>query len=74
MTSQPVRDQVEDHLLTLKNAALLILDYQPPQRFFLRLKAASCLSLTRPKGSGSCLVIQVVQRDEKVAGNRFGSA
>jgi nicotinamidase-related amidase len=31
MTSQPLRDQVEDHLLTPKNAALLIIDYQPPQ-------------------------------------------
>src|SRR3989440_11077296 len=31
MTSQPIRDQVEDHLLTPKNAALLIIDYQPPQ-------------------------------------------
>src|SRR2546429_10026264 len=31
MTSQPMRDQVEDHLITPKNAALLIIDYQPPQ-------------------------------------------
>ena len=31
MTSQPIRDQVEDHLLTPKNSALLIIDYQPPQ-------------------------------------------
>src|SRR5215472_1553475 len=31
MTSQPIRDEVEDHLLTPKNAALLIIDYQPPQ-------------------------------------------
>src|SRR5258708_38606293 len=31
MTSQPIRDQVEDHLITPKNAALLIIDYQPPQ-------------------------------------------
>src|SRR2546422_8901602 len=31
MTSQPMRDQVEDHLLTPKNSALLIIDYQPPQ-------------------------------------------
>ena len=30
MTSQPIRDQVEDHLITPKNAALLIIDYQPP--------------------------------------------
>jgi nicotinamidase-related amidase len=27
----PVRDQVQDHLLTPKNAALLIIDYQPVQ-------------------------------------------
>ncbi len=31
MTSQPIRDQVDDHLITPKNAALLIIDYQPPQ-------------------------------------------
>jgi len=31
MTSQPIRDQVEDHLITPKNAALLIIDYQPLQ-------------------------------------------
>ena len=31
MTSQPIRDQVEDHLITPKNSALLIIDYQPPQ-------------------------------------------
>jgi nicotinamidase-related amidase len=31
MTSQPIRDQVDDHLITPKNSALLIIDYQPPQ-------------------------------------------
>jgi len=31
MTSQPIRDQVEDHLITPKNAALIIIDYQPNQ-------------------------------------------
>ncbi len=31
MTSQPIRDRVEDHLITPKNAALLLIDYQPPQ-------------------------------------------
>src|SRR5258706_5897454 len=31
MTSQPMRDQVEDHLITPKTSALLIIDYQPPQ-------------------------------------------
>jgi nicotinamidase-related amidase len=31
MTSQPIRDQVEDHLLTPRNAALIIIDYQPVQ-------------------------------------------
>ena len=31
MTSQPIRDQVKDHLLTPKNAALIIIDYQPTQ-------------------------------------------
>src|SRR5437773_9174776 len=31
MTSQPIRDQVEDHLITPKNSALIIIDFQPPQ-------------------------------------------
>lgn len=31
MTSMPIRDQVQDHLLTPKNATLLIIDYQPVQ-------------------------------------------
>jgi nicotinamidase-related amidase len=31
MTSLPVRDPVSDHLLTPKNAALIVIDYQPPQ-------------------------------------------
>lgn len=31
MTSQPVRDQVKDHLLTPKNSALVIIDFQPVQ-------------------------------------------
>jgi nicotinamidase-related amidase len=31
MTSQPIRDQVEDHLITPKNAALLLIDYLPTQ-------------------------------------------
>lgn len=31
VTSRPIRDQVDDHLITPKNAALLIIDYQPPQ-------------------------------------------
>jgi nicotinamidase-related amidase len=31
MASLPVRDQVGDHLLTPKNAALVVIDYQPAQ-------------------------------------------
>jgi nicotinamidase-related amidase len=31
MTSQPIRNPVQDHLLTPQNAALLIIDYQPVQ-------------------------------------------
>jgi len=31
MTSQPIRDQVTDHLLTPKNSTLIIIDYQPVQ-------------------------------------------
>lgn len=33
MTSLPVRDQEEDHLLTPKNSVLILIDYQPPQIF-----------------------------------------
>lgn len=31
MASEPIRDSVKDELLTPKNAALIIIDYQPPQ-------------------------------------------
>ncbi|HEY2311399.1 MAG TPA: hydrolase [Gaiellaceae bacterium] len=31
MASAPIRDPLGDHLLTPKNAALLLIDYQPPQ-------------------------------------------
>jgi nicotinamidase-related amidase len=31
MTSLPIRDQVNDHLLTPKNATLIIIDFQPVQ-------------------------------------------
>ena len=31
MTSLPTRDQGEDHLLTPKNCALIVIDYQPIQ-------------------------------------------
>src|SRR5690349_25161785 len=31
MTSQTIRDPVTDHLLTPKNAALIVIDYQPNQ-------------------------------------------
>ena len=31
MPSEPIRDPVKDHLLTPKNSALLIIDYQPVQ-------------------------------------------
>jgi nicotinamidase-related amidase len=31
MTSLPVRDPIGDHLLTPQNAALVLIDYQPPQ-------------------------------------------
>jgi nicotinamidase-related amidase len=31
MTSQPIRDQLADHLLTPANSALLVIDYQPSQ-------------------------------------------
>ncbi|MNJ96764.1 Isochorismatase family protein [compost metagenome] len=33
MKSTPIRDQIKDHLLTPKNSALVIIDYQPPQIF-----------------------------------------
>jgi nicotinamidase-related amidase len=31
MTSEPIRDPVDDHLLTPQNAALVVIDYQPSQ-------------------------------------------
>ncbi|HEX4863815.1 MAG TPA: hydrolase [Acidimicrobiales bacterium] len=31
LVSSPIRDQVSDHLLTPKNAALIVIDYQPSQ-------------------------------------------
>jgi hypothetical protein len=31
MTSEPTRDPVTDHLLTPRNAALVVIDYQPSQ-------------------------------------------
>ena len=31
MASQPIRDAATDHLLTPKNSAMLIIDYQPVQ-------------------------------------------
>jgi nicotinamidase-related amidase len=31
MTSTPVRDQIGDHLITPKNSALVLIDYQPSQ-------------------------------------------
>jgi len=31
MSSLPIRDQKNDHLLTPQNSALIIIDYQPPQ-------------------------------------------
>ena len=31
MTSQPIRDQFADHLITPTNSALLVIDYQPSQ-------------------------------------------
>jgi nicotinamidase-related amidase len=31
VASQPIRDQADDHLITPKNTALLIIDYQPNQ-------------------------------------------
>jgi hypothetical protein len=31
MTSPPVRDQTDDRLLTPKNCALIVIDYQPVQ-------------------------------------------
>ena len=31
MVSQPIRDAAKDHLITPKNSAMLIIDYQPVQ-------------------------------------------
>jgi nicotinamidase-related amidase len=40
MTSFPIRDQVNDHLLTPKNAAMVFIDYQPA-----RISAVSSMDL-----------------------------
>ena len=31
MANEPIRDSAKDHLLTPKNSALIIIDYQPVQ-------------------------------------------
>ncbi len=31
MASEPIRDSAKDHLITSKNSALIIIDYQPVQ-------------------------------------------
>lgn len=36
MTSLPIRDPMEDHLITPANAALVLIDYQPPQIYTVR--------------------------------------
>lgn len=36
MTSLPMRDPEKDHLLTPKNCALVLIDYQPPQIYTVR--------------------------------------
>lgn len=36
MASAPIRDQVGDHLITPKNAALILIDYQPAQFSVIR--------------------------------------
>jgi nicotinamidase-related amidase len=36
LTSLPIRDPVNDHLLTPKNSALVLIDYQPPQIYTVR--------------------------------------
>jgi nicotinamidase-related amidase len=36
MTSNPIRDQLADHLITPRNAALIVIDYQPSQFTVIR--------------------------------------
>jgi nicotinamidase-related amidase len=43
MASLPVRDPVADHLLTPKNCALVVIDYQPPQFSAVRSMDAELL-------------------------------
>lgn len=31
MSSEPIRDPVKDHLLTPRNSAFIVIDYQPVQ-------------------------------------------
>jgi hypothetical protein len=41
MSSEPIRDPVEDHLLTPQNCAFIVIDYQPVQ-------------VNRQRGRGGC--------------------
>ena len=43
MASAPVRDQLGDHLITLQNAALVLIDYQPSQFATVRSMDADLL-------------------------------
>ena len=54
MTSLPIRDQINDHLLTPKNAVLIIIDYQPVQ-------VASIVSMDRK------LLVDNIVRVAKIA-------
>jgi nicotinamidase-related amidase len=54
MTSLPIRDQINDHLLTPKNAVLIIIDYQPVQ-------VASIVSMDRK------LLVDNIVRVSKIA-------
>jgi hypothetical protein len=57
MTSLPIRDPIADHLITPKNSALVVIDYQPTQFSSVRsmdpaLLLENIVSTVRPQ---SCL-------------------
>jgi hypothetical protein len=48
MTSEPVRDPLADHLLTARNCALIIIDYQPAD--VMRMTPAGGAAAAHPLG------------------------
>jgi hypothetical protein len=55
VTSAPVRDQLDDHLITPENAAFLFIDYQPSQLATIRsMDPALLIKNARTASGGMC--------------------